>query len=488
MQAVWVLCSLIGFVDAGFRDESALIQSAVRVHDTQALADFQDQGFTFRRTVSAVEPGSSVTFKIGHGCKTVDQYGSNDCTLAWASKNDVLMKMHLANGLRSGDRVALSLKSSAKVHNDYEAGLADIFDGQTIEASGSCQACEGTCIISAAKRPFIVNVTFPTVADSKELCNNIGNATDFVLANTSVIPLGPLGTDLHVMYLRLRGNLDTSVTLESKDGTKRVAESFHFGLGDSGSSSSTSPVLLQLEEHRQSYAQQTRSLLGAVQEAFSGVLTNAAKNLFKPTNKKVSPAKSAAKKGAKGLKSLNVKTQIFFIENGNGKNVTLKDAKYCKSTDSKGSVDCHIPFGSAINLAGSVHIGSVIEQGATIDLKIEPKVDGMLGAALSQVMKPVKLTLPLCGAAGKVVLMGQTVPVQPPKCGPYALDSDVPPTSVTVPDLSQIPLKFPKEMSNIPFLPTRFDQLPPFKLAITATLKHKDSTPILSMLLEVGLK
>mmetsp|Transcript_76101 Transcript_76101/g.176534 ORF Transcript_76101/g.176534 Transcript_76101/m.176534 type:complete len:253 (+) Transcript_76101:3-761(+) len=249
----------------------------------------------------------------------------------------------------------------------------------------------------------------------------------------------------------------------------------------------------QQQQRQQQEQQQERSLLGALQGAMWETVKRAAQGLAKKPALKASKSRKAAgsfmrKAGSDVLSGVRARLQVWYFENGQNENISLHEDNYCKQQDTRGSVDCFVPFGSSFALKASAQLRALFDEGSTVDLKLEPKVEGPLGRVLNGLLPPFKKTLPLCGKKQTVDLFGQAIVYQPAKCGFYSLSGKLAPAHFTLPELPTGLLHADQLHELVPFLPKNLAQLPPISVGISLTLKHQDSQPILSLKAEVGLE
>lgn len=489
-------------------DEFSLLQASVQNGDSPSAPKTpvnrimlaQGKQFGFTRRVDAVEPGSSVQFSLQRGCSGADQYGVNNCTLRWGAMNKVNFSLHLGTGLHRGDRLISGIQSNAITHNWAEQAASGLFDGEEWEVASSCQVCEGSCNFNYSKLDFYIRAEYPTPITGDVVCSNLDKFTDIAVLNSSHLPVGPFGGDeFDAAYLKMVGDVNLRLGVENKEGAKRLDETFSFKVGGDIPPQTS---LLQREQRHEASSKR-RTLLGMLHEAKNSFLNS----LFGHSSREGLATKQRAEKQQRGgplfhrnlkqktrkligkLSTVNVNYQVWYAENFGFRNLTISESQYCKSADAKGSFDCAFPFNKDLAIKVSAHLHTVWREGDTLDIKIVPKVDGLIGQLLADAIKTVKFSLPLCGTEVKeVTVMGKSFMYQPPQCGTYKLDAYLPPWRTFLPDLPKVPFNLSQEtFERYPLAPHDFASMPPLFLSVTATVKHQDSSPFGSFTAQVSL-
>lgn len=512
---------------------------------------FDGREFTFSRRLHAVEEGSRAMNVFSRGCESHDEGGDNDCAMTWGTENPGFMGMHLGTGFHSGDKLSLGLRSNALTHNEHETFLANLFDGEDFEMTTTCQFCEGSCSQSYKKLENWLRLEFPTMLDHPEICKHLdeGVPTDYTLWNSTHLPWGPFGNEFNVPWMKIVGDIHERIAIETSTGDKRFDETFSFKVGQGLSEKPLAPstALLQLEQAQQvEQEHQARGFLSLVRTAVGQTFNRVAwgnvesrdggahdakqdgeqeegqsvkaqratrrqllrkkaqeKKQRKEAQQKKDDAKnetrpvalersvsSDLKKAAGRLGTFRFKAQVWYLEN-NG-SISFTAPKWCQTTDAKGSFTCAFPFGSPVHLKMSADLRSNIVDGDVIEVKIDPKIGGILGKALSKIYKPLRWVLPACGKPDEVQelqLFDRKLKYAPSKCGEYSLSANLPTYVFDFPNLGKDSIFVAEEMpkSVKMLIPKLVGGLPPSSFQVMLTLKHKDETPLGSMTFDLGL-
>ena len=121
------------------------------------------------RTFSDLAPGVSGSLKLDHGCTSMDEHGSNDCTLAWGDNATATFAYKLPAKLTYKARLDLDLKVSL------------------VPLKASCHVCNEPCKLVVPVLGIPITIGMP---DCPINTSAISTMATFSLPATSPVPVG----------------------------------------------------------------------------------------------------------------------------------------------------------------------------------------------------------------------------------------------------------------------------------------------------------